>query len=162
MDLTPVKSSNIAGAEYLVGDQVMIIRYHDGALYARLDVTPSQYVGFMAAASKGQFVNAMPNRALRISKKGVMPNEPNVRATDTNGDSTPVGADSGKEAPPESVLNVLDEEADQCCRRFFGKAKEFHQVMVCPDCGTEFRPEMVGPVRHWRVKAWVAVVRPQR
>src|ERR1035438_3632466 len=69
MTLTPVKSSNIAAAAYLAVDQVMLLRYHDGALYARLDVTPSQYVGFMAAASKGQFVNAMPNRALLISKR---------------------------------------------------------------------------------------------
>ena len=69
MELTPVKSSHIAAVEYLARDEIMLIRYHDGALYTRLGVTPPQYVAFMAAASKGGFVNAMPNRALLISKR---------------------------------------------------------------------------------------------
>jgi hypothetical protein len=69
MELIPVKSSHIAAVEYLARDEVMLIRYHDGALYTRLGVTPSQYVAFIAAPSKGQFVNAMPNRALLISKR---------------------------------------------------------------------------------------------
>jgi hypothetical protein len=68
MELILVKSSHIAAVEYLARDEVMLIRYHDGALYTRLGVTPSQYVAFIAAPSKGQFVNAMPNRALLISK----------------------------------------------------------------------------------------------
>src|ERR1019366_2291829 len=68
MELTPVKSSHIAAVEYLARDEIMLIRYPDGALSTRLGVTPPQNAAFMAAPSKGQFVNAMPNRALLISK----------------------------------------------------------------------------------------------
>src|ERR1019366_10415593 len=99
MELCPVKSSNIAGAEYLSIDQVMLIRYRDGALYARLRVTPAQYVGFMAAASKGQFVAAMTNPTIRISRKEDAPIEimPEQGAVEVAG-----------------PLNVIDEEEDSC------------------------------------------------
>ena len=86
-----------------------------------------------------------------------------------------VAATSGgaAEGQAEAPLNVLDEEADQCCRRSFSLSErnakrgwepkaDVAERFTCGVCGTEFVPEMVGPVRHWRVKAWVAVVRPQR
>ena len=158
MELTPVKSSNIAGAEYLAGDQVMLIRYHDGALYARLRVTPGQYVGFMAAPSKGAFVHAMPNRALLISnpRKEGAPIEVEAER----------GAVEGQAAAP---LNVIDEEADPCCRcALRGIVDLLPNIecvqlgeLTCKECGTAFAPEMVGPVRHWRIKPWVAIVRPR-
>src|ERR1017187_6161337 len=106
MELTPVKSSNVAAVAYLAVDQVMLIRYHDGSLYARLVVTPSQYVAFAAASSKGEFVAMMPNRHMLISKgsrKGVADIE-----------AKSGGAAEGQATAP---LNVLDEEADKCCRR---------------------------------------------
>src|ERR1035438_10890229 len=105
MELTPCKSSHIAGAEYLSGDRVMLIRYHDGALYARLDVAPGQYIGFMAAASKGKFVNAMSNRAILISKR--------KEGADIE-EVTERGAVEGQAAAP---LNVVDEEASPGCKR---------------------------------------------
>ena len=155
MELTPCKSSHIAGAEYLSGDRVMLIRYHDGALYARLDVAPGQYVGFMAAASKGKFVNAMLNRAILISKRkeGAEIEEVTER-----------GAAEGQAAAP---LNVLDGEADPCCRQKIKQAFaswgvgsiRFGSAWECPACGTCFMPEMVGPVRNWRIQLSVAVVR---
>ena len=150
MELTPVKSSNIAGAEYLAGDQVMLIRYHDGALYARLHVMAAQYIGFQAAPSKGAFVAAMPNRAVLISRKETLPIETKAER----------GAVEGQAAAP---LNVLDEEADPCCRKHFAKTRITPSVEVvsCPECGTEFVSEMVGPVRHWQIRPWVAVVRPR-
>ena len=152
MELTPCKSSHIAGAEYLSGDRVMLIRYHDGALYARLDVAPGQYIGFMAAASKGKFVNAMSNRAILISKR--------KEGADIE-EVTERGAVEGQAAAP---LNVVDEEASPCCKRALKSTFADPYLVrgpraMCAECGTEFRPEMVGSVRHWRITLAVAVVR---
>ena len=74
------------------------------------------------------------------------------------------GAVEGQAAAP---LNVLDEEANSCCRRSFALSgrnskrepkADVDEMFTCV-CGTEFHPEMVGPVRHWRIKPCVAIVR---
>lgn len=62
-------------------------------------------------------------------------------------------------AKPET-LDVIDENASKCCKKAFSKMPtNFDGARFCPACGTEFRPSMVGPVRHWRIYEYFAVHR---
>lgn len=58
MKLTPVESSNISAVGYLEDEQVLLVRYRDGALYAYSRWTAELYAAFLAAESKGKFLAA--------------------------------------------------------------------------------------------------------
>lgn len=62
MKLTPVESSNIAAIGYLEDEQVLLVRYRDGALYAYCGWTAEQYAALLAAESKGKFLAAFDGR----------------------------------------------------------------------------------------------------
>jgi len=72
--------------------------------------------------------------------------------------------------PVPDALNVIDEDADKCCRSNIpasqiAKLTGFAHagwVWVCADCGTQFAVEMVGPNRYWSIVPSVAIVRPRR
>lgn len=136
-----VQSSNIAAIGYDADIATLGVRYKDGAVYVRPNVTATQYGALMTAPSKGKFLAAMSGRAVRIE---VMPH--------------------GNDAQPPGALNVIDEDADKCCRRAFSlvDAAKFPERLqfMCGSCGTGFRSEMVGPNRYWRITEHFAVVRP--
>jgi hypothetical protein len=64
-----------------------------------------------------------------------------------------------KEPGPEGPLNVLDENANKCCRRVFSKHWPKFDEAACPVCGTEYRAEIVEGIRLWRIVEHFAVVR---
>lgn len=168
MKLTPVESSHIAAVGYLEDERVLLVRYRDGALYARLGVSASDYEGFMCS-SKGVWLSRRTELPYILISKGVMPNEPE-RSTAELSATLPVRADvaaPADNAPPSAgVLNVIDEDADKCCVRRFNKRDnvggfEGREIWACLECGTEFHSEMVGPNRYWRIVPHVAIVMPQ-
>ena len=153
MDLVPVESSNVEAVGYLAHDRVLLVRYHDGSLYARMDVSPAQHIGLESAPSKGRFIAAMTNRTVFLGK------EVSQQTITPNG-----GGEPGRIQPPP--INSIDEEASACCRRqmrrvFTGVPEKYFtsSAIVCEQCGTRFEPEMVGPLRFWRIKPLAMVLR---
>jgi hypothetical protein len=105
----------------------------------------------MAAPSKGGFVAEMPNRAILISRKEMRIEEETSKPER--------GAAEGQASAP---LNVLDEEADPCCRRALQEMGDKRLApWDCQTCWLHFVAEMIGPLRNWRIKPRV-VVRPPR
>ena len=157
MKLTPVDSSHIAAIGYLEDVRVLLVRYKDGGVYAFDHIEPLNY----AALEKGGEYSRQDLRTLlarclgsgiKISKGG--------NAEDSQ--SKPErAAPLAVETP--GPLNVIDEDADKCCRRqltsFFGGAPSNAEHFECSACGTNFKPVMVGPSRHWRIVPLFAVHR---
>lgn len=150
LKLTPVDSSHIAAIGYLEDVRVLLVRYKDGGVYAFDHIEPLNY----AALEKAEIL--IPARCLgsgiKISKGG--------NAEDSQ--SKPErAAPLAVETP--GPLNVIDEDADKCCRRqltsFFGGAPSNAEHFECSACGTNFKPVMVGPSRHWRIVPLFAVHR---
>lgn len=144
MKLTPVESSHIAAIGYLEDERVLLIKYRTGALYTRIGTTPAEYQSLMDAPSKGGYLASLPKHAgVVLISKGESHGQPLAAAP----------AESS--TPTAGALNVIDEDASPCCR----KALAFHEAhginqqagLECGECGTNFRPEMVGAVCHWRI-----------
>ena len=160
MNLTPVESSHIAAIGYLEAERVLLVRYKDGSLYARTEVPKQIFEGLMSAPSKGGFLHAMPKLGAVLITKGVMPTEagtPAIRGT--------VAEPGGNAAPSPGPLNVINEDADKCCRRSLTASLAKYPaalILSCGNCGQEFKPEMVGPNRFWRIIPSVAIVRQRR
>lgn len=70
MRLTKVESSNVAAVGYLDQEQVLLVRYHDGALYAGLGVTVERFAKLMASQSKGGFLAKMQETVVLVQKGG--------------------------------------------------------------------------------------------
>ena len=146
MELTPVESSHIAAIGYLEADRVLLVRYKDGAFYAWRDFTADMWAALQGAPSKGAWL-ARQRDGILISKGGNAGNP-----------STPERHGAEQTAP----LNVIDEDADKCCRknflRFATNVSDMPKV-TCDTCGTEMYPEMIGATRFWRIKSNVVIVR---
>lgn len=175
MELTPVESSHIAAIGYLEADRVLLVRYKDGALYARPDFNSFAWDSFSASSSKGAWLAGWVG--IRITKGGNHAGVPSNAGGDPNAepdtnssrhlDLTTSGAASGERAAP---LNVIDEDADKCCRKrlltalasWSGDEQKYLYSWACPDCGTLFGPELIAGTRYWRIKASVEIVRRQQ
>jgi hypothetical protein len=148
MKLTPVESSHVAAIGYLEDERVLLVRYRDGALYAVPGMPLSVWEACQTAESKGRYLARLRGAMILLTKGGAEQESQSMRADL-----------SARESGP---LNTIDENAGKCCRKLFlsqdrnGEDRSFS----CADCGTEFRPEMVGPVRHWRIVEHFAVHRP--
>ena len=155
MNLTPVESSHIAAIGYLEAERVLLVRYKGGALYARPGWSAEGYANLCAAPSKGKFMRACEGTpAILITKGGNAEDSQSTRA------APPLAA-----VEQSGPLNVIDEDADACCRRSLSKSlARFPGATIasCGDCGQEFVPEMIGQFRYWRCKPAVAIVRPRR
>jgi KTSC domain len=149
MNWLEVQSSNVAAIAYDADIATLAVRYKDGAVYVRPNVTATQFGALMTAPSKGKFLAAMSGQAIRIEKGIAEDSQSKERAAPLATENT-------------GPLNVLDEDAGKCCRKQFDTHPPVaNMVMHCRECGTEFRPEMVGPVRHWRIVEHIAIVRPR-
>jgi hypothetical protein len=148
MNLTPVESSHVAAIGYLDDERVLLVRYHDGHLYAWLDVSAAQFASLMAAPSKGKALHAMRGTSILISRKE------DANQIDNSGAGTVAHVKSGP-------LNTLDEDAGKCCAKTMKTFPPGDDIVAftCVQCGLEFRPEMVGPVRHWRIVPQVVILR---
>jgi hypothetical protein len=153
MKLTPVDSSHIAAIGYLEEERVLLVRYKDGSLYAHPSVTAAEWCILSVSETKGHTLPRLGLcTAILITKGG--------NAEDSQ--SKPErAAPLAVETP--GPLNVIDEDADKCCRRqltsFFGGAPSNAEHFECSACGTNFKPVMVGPSRHWRIVPLFAVHR---
>jgi hypothetical protein len=170
LNLTPVESSRVAAVGYLEADQVLIVRFIDGALYAFPGVAVAQYADLMEVASKGRWIAKLRGQEVRI-RKGVMP--PDIRSTDRlSGKSdqftASVARPGGDAVASPGPLNVIDQDANKCCRKAFERASRSETVMEClfgggrtwcEECGTQFSPEMVGANRYWRIVPQVHIIR---
>ena len=158
MELTNVASSHIAAIGYLESDRVLLVRYKDGALYARLGWSPEHYAAMHAAASKGKFLNATPGASILIMKGGNAEDSQSTRA------ALPLAV-----ADQSGPLNMIDEDADKCCRKSLAASLEKFPnatIMACGDCGQEFKvsphfPQLY-PIRYWQISPSVVIVRPRR
>jgi KTSC domain len=162
--LMPVESSRVAAVGYLEADKVLIVRFIDGALYAFPGVTVAQYAQLMEVPSKGRWIAKLRGQEVRI-QKGVMP--PDVRSTDRlSGKSDqftgPVARPGGDAVASPGPLNVIDQDADKCCRKYLTSYESILPTLIgfsCGTCGTEFTAEMAGPNRYWRIVPQVHIIR---
>jgi hypothetical protein len=150
LKLTLVDSSHIAAIGYLEDVRVLLVRYKDGGVYAFDHIEPLNYAALEKAESKGAAVGTIARQrvGIKITKGG-----------GSESDQRTGPASSGAAGP----LNVIDEDADKCCRRqltsFFGGPPSNAEHFECSACGTNFKPVMVGPSRHWRIVPLFAVHR---
>lgn len=177
MELTPVESSHIAAIGYLEADRVLLVRYKDGSLYARLGWSSAAYESLMRASSKGKVLAVCTGPSVPITKGGNHAGVPSNAGGDPNAESeisrlghstlTNSGVASGECAAP---LNVIDEDADKCCRKrllaalasWSGDEQKYLYSWACPNCGTLFGPELIAGTRYWRIQAIVKIVRRQQ
>ncbi len=68
MELTKVQSSNVDAVGYLEQDQVLLVRFKDGTLYARTGVQPATYIQLLEAQSKGGFLAQWAGKMVFLSK----------------------------------------------------------------------------------------------
>ena len=55
--MTPLHSSNLAGADY-DGQGTLVIAFRSGGVYQYFNVPHSEYVGLMSASSHGEYFHA--------------------------------------------------------------------------------------------------------
>ena len=70
MKLTPVESSHIAAIGYLEDERVLLVRYKDGALYARTGVPVESWYDFEGSVSKGGWLNHHREYSAILISKG--------------------------------------------------------------------------------------------
>ena len=141
MQMTDVRSSNVAAIGYDPDCCVLAVRYRDGRLYVAANIHPDQHAALMASESKGGWL------AQRFHGKEVTPKtqtEPR-----RGGETSTIATTSA--AP----LTTHDEDA--CCGKYLDRALRAGQLQdaeswACPRCGETWQPETVGTVRHWRMK----------
>ena len=161
MELIAVESSHVAAIGYLDTDRVLLVRYRDGSLYAQPNVAPEEFAALQSAPSKGQWLYMRDCKGVNpvCITKGVMPSDR---------DSSPVRSKAvdrpdGREASPSGPLNVIDEDADKCCRKAFALVGHAGSIgrLSCPQCGTDFHRETIGELQYWRIVPQVVIVRPR-
>ena len=165
MELIAVESSHVAAIGYLETDRVLLVRYRDGSLYAQLNVSPEEFAALQSAPSKGQWLYTRDRKGVNpvCISKGVMPSD----REDNPGPNKSVDRPGGNAAPPSGPLNVIDEEADKCCRRNAPKSQLWKRTddraaWECPECGTRFEIAAVSEgMRYWRIVPQVVIVRPR-
>jgi len=152
MQMTPVSSSHVEAFAYFEQETFLLVRFKGGALQGWLDFTEQQAADFLAAESKGQFLARLPNISVGISRK-------RAQVSDY---WKPVTLDQVVDGAmaATALLATLDEDAGRCCTRHLrGNQSQLTGPWDCPDCGLSFEPVMVGPVKHFRIKPFVKVLR---
>ena len=146
MQMIDVASSNVAAIGYDPDTATLAVRYRDGALYTAQNVSEATWAALQSAPSKGKFLATLREKMTRVQKEGAgeSSTQPEQRADLADG-----------------PLNVLDEDAGKCCHRSMATIGNADVTWTCPTCGLLFRPEMIGPVRHWSIVPFVAILRPR-
>jgi len=150
MQMIEVQSSNVAAVGYDADIATLAVRYKDGSLYIRPNVTATEFGALVTAPSKGKFLAAMTGKSIRIERGKAEDSQSKERAAPLAAEIT-------------GPLNVLPEFAGKCCARRFANLDKVggldgRNVWICADCGAEYESGMVGPLRHWRVKPFFAVI----
>lgn len=148
MELTSVESSHVAAIGYLESDQVLLVRYKDGSLYALPGWNSVAYDQLLHASSKGKALAACAGPRIKIPRFAADAEE--QRAHQQDAERVPRQVDT--------MLQVIDVDASPCCRKAFRKWPTGDEA-DCPDCGTHFRAETKGATRYWRIVPLFAVHR---
>lgn len=159
MELIAVESSHVAAIGYLETDRVLLVRYRDGSLYARPNVAPEEFAALQSAPSKGRWLHTR-------DRKGVSPVcvRKGGQTEDRSQSNERVASLAAETAGP---LNVIDEDADKCCRRNAPKSQlwkrtDERSAWECPECGTRFEISALSEgMRYWRIVPQVHIVRPK-
>jgi len=188
MELQPVESSHIAAIGYLEADRVLLVRYKDGALYAQAQFEAHEWAALQSAPSKGSWLYARDRKGLspiRITQGGNAgnPSEPERHGAQQG---APLSyADWCKQFPgvtekelqycwdrklipnlPRTPLNVIDEDADPCCRKTFQAAEKSgidgRHPIECFECGTQLVPQKIGVNVYWHIKPNMTIVSNRR
>lgn len=61
---------------------------------------------------------------------------------------------------PSNTAHLETFQEDACCQKHLMKAKRASlDSWTCPKCGCEWKPRMVGNIRHWEVHEVIAIWR---
>lgn len=156
MTLTPVESSHIAAVGLVEPDGVLLVRYRDGSLYARLGWTAGSFAALLAAPSVGKRLASTTGGSIRLLGGRKEEAENIVRAER----AAPLAEDT-KPGP----LNLIDGDAYRCCRKGLTERlkRDSETPWTCAECGADFVPEAFPDrTRYWRIRPAVAIVRPSR
>ena len=66
LTMTKLESSNVGAVAYFADQQLLLVQYHDGSMYARLNVAPAEHEALMAAESKGRFLAGMKHATVLL------------------------------------------------------------------------------------------------
>ena len=149
MDLVPVSSSNIEAIGYNADCRLLRVAYRDGAVYDFPDIGPATHAALMSADSKGHWMANLSRRGVRVTGEEVVGS---VAAPI----SSAVAAGPAPTVEP-AVLNSIDPDAGVCCRRALARVLPETTYFECPSCGEQFRVVMIGPLRHWQIKPYIAL-----
>jgi hypothetical protein len=161
VELLPVQSSNVAAAGYLEVDQIMMVRYNDGALYAFPGVTAEAWASFEQAPSKGVWLKAWTDGGGQapslLQKQVVRPG--------TGGAGAAIDPAAGASVSTAASVSLLQTyQDDDCCGRLLVRFLQTTAALQavswkCPKCEMEWTHRMHGSVRHWFPRVNTMVMR---
>lgn len=139
MELTPLKSTNIAAAGFENG--VLRVRYKDGAEYEYPNTSEQEHRSLMESDSPGRWMREFVSRRAGVVK---VPSNPAAKRE--------VGSDK-----------FHTTQADGCCRKQLNNASlsgALHKAesFTCPRCQTEFKPTWHGPIASWEPQCDVMIL----
>ena len=133
-------SSNVSEIEFFPEDQKALITFKDGSVYEYAPVTNAMIGGLRVAGSKGSYIHHSLPRGRKV--KGSRKEE--------------------SELPTDPRLQSY--EPDECCGNPIWRALRAGELdkaesWTCPKCGCEWKPDEEGPLRHWRPRPVLIVIR---
>ncbi len=134
MEMKAVNSSNIVAIGYESG--LLSVRFKSGAECDYSDV-PAEKVGLLMTANSigGYFSSEIRGRYELVR------NTPPALLDDRLGLT--------RELVAPLPMPMITAEPDDCCKPMRCDLSKL-QTWECPECGCEWRPTVVGPLRHWR------------
>jgi hypothetical protein len=155
--MIPVVSSNIRAAKYDAERCVIVVQFLSGETYECGNQVREAFLEFMAAPSKGRFYRENLAGSARRLTDGpthiTIPADAKLKTV-----STTIASTFGP-------ARTFDE--DECCKILKAAFKgelEGKRSWTCPECGTEWTPELIqtddGGLReheHWRPRPVISV-----
>jgi hypothetical protein len=131
MELEPVTSSNVEAIGYDAGTRTLRVKFRSGGTYDYGECGRETWERLKAAESKGKFIAALQGRKV----------SPEV----------------------EGSRELQSFAEDECCNPRLMRALKSGKLdkadtWTCPACGTEWKPEQHGPVKHWKPVNWMELL----
>ncbi len=140
MQSVAVESALVARIGYDPATKVLQATMRNGTVREVTDVNSLEYAEFMASPSKGKhWLHYFRARAKTVERESSNP------------------AEKPEVAEPGLLQTFAD---DPCCTRGLAAELTGRPLMdrwICPKCGSEWIPRLVGTVRHWEPKCEVQV-----
>jgi hypothetical protein len=145
VELKPVESSNIAAIGYAEGYNLLRVQFRDGSVYDYPGVSPEKHAGLMDSESKGHYLADCIGKGTRIDWKPI-------------GGEKPISAAIRSEETKRLQSHVEDECCDGPLNRALRSGSlDTAESWTCPKCGENWKPELIGDLRHWTPRPLVAV-----